>query len=58
MRRLSQHYSGLTLPEAPVFGLGTGAAEVYLSEPGIDPIPPVSEACSQPARNMGARHVD
>jgi hypothetical protein len=40
MRGLSQHYSGLALPEEPVFGLGAGPPAVYLSETGIDPIPP------------------
>lgn len=40
MRGLSQHDSGLALPEEPVFGLGAGPPAGYLSETGIDPIPP------------------
>ena len=37
MRGLLHHYCGLELPEAAVFGLGSGAARVYLSGPGLDP---------------------
>jgi hypothetical protein len=37
MRGLLQHYCGLELPEAAVFGLGSGAASVYMKGPGLDP---------------------
>jgi hypothetical protein len=37
MRGLLHHYCGLDLPESAVFGLGSGAASVYLSGPGLDP---------------------
>ena len=37
MRGLLKHYCGLELPEAAVFGLGAGAASVYLSGHGVDP---------------------
>jgi hypothetical protein len=37
MRGLLHHYSGLALPEAAVFGLGSGASAVYMSGPGFDP---------------------
>ena len=37
MRGLLHHYCGLDLPEPAVFGLGSGAASVYLSGPGLDP---------------------
>lgn len=37
MRGLLQHYCGLELPEAAVFGLGAGAASVYLSGPSLQP---------------------
>ncbi len=37
MRGLLHHYCGLDLPEAAVFGLGAGAATVYLSGPDLDP---------------------
>jgi len=37
MRGLLHHYCGLDLPEAAVFGLGSGAASVYISGPGLDP---------------------
>lgn len=37
MRGLLNHYCGLELPEAAVFGLGAGAASVYLRGPGLDP---------------------
>lgn len=37
MRGLLQHYCGLSLPEAAVFGLGAGAASVFLSGPEMDP---------------------
>jgi hypothetical protein len=37
MRGLLHHYCGLDLPEPAVFGLGSGAATVYLSGPGLDP---------------------
>jgi hypothetical protein len=37
MRGLLHHYCGLDLPEAAVFGLGAGAASVYMSGPGLDP---------------------
>jgi hypothetical protein len=37
MRGLLHHYCELDLPEAAVFGLGSGAASVYLSGPGLDP---------------------
>jgi hypothetical protein len=37
MRGLLHHYCGLELPEAAVFGLGSGAASVYISGPGLDP---------------------
>jgi len=37
MRGLLHHYCGLELPEAAVFGLGAGAASVYLSGPALQP---------------------
>ncbi len=37
MRGLLNHYCGLQLPEAAVFGLGSGLACVYLSGENIDP---------------------
>jgi len=37
MRGLLHHYCGLDLPESAVFGLGSGAASVYLSGPDLDP---------------------
>jgi len=37
MRGLLHHYCGLDLPEAAVFGLGSGAASVYLCGEGLDP---------------------
>jgi hypothetical protein len=37
MRGLLHHYCGLDLPESAVFGLGAGAASVYLSGPQLDP---------------------
>ena len=37
MRGLLHHYCGLSLPEEAVFGLGAGAAAVYLSGPAMDP---------------------
>ena len=37
MRGLLHHYCGLDLPEPAIFGLGSGAASVYLSGPGLDP---------------------
>jgi len=37
MRGLLHHYCGLDLPEPAVFGLGAGAASVYLSGPQLDP---------------------
>ncbi len=37
MRGLLHHYCGLDLPEAAVFGLGAGAASLYMSGPGLDP---------------------
>lgn len=37
MRGLLHHYCGLDLPEPAVFGLGSGAASVFLSGPGLDP---------------------
>ncbi len=37
MRGLLQHYCGLALPEAAIFGLGAGAAATFLSGPGLDP---------------------
>ncbi len=37
MRGLLNHYCGLELPEPAVFGLGSGAASVYMSGPGLDP---------------------
>ena len=37
MRGLLHHYCGLDLPEPAVFGLGAGAASVFLSGPTLDP---------------------
>ncbi|MCP5057742.1 MAG: BtrH N-terminal domain-containing protein [bacterium] len=37
MRGLLNHYCNLELPEAVVFGLGSGVACVYLEAPGMDP---------------------
>jgi hypothetical protein len=37
MRGLLHHYCGLDLPEPAVFGLGAGAASIYMSGPGLDP---------------------
>lgn len=37
MRGLLHHYCGLELPEAVVFGLGAGAASVYMSGSELDP---------------------
>ena len=37
MRGLLHHYCRLDLPEAAVFGLGSGAASVYLSGSGLNP---------------------
>ena len=37
MRGLLHHYCGLDLPEAAVFGLGSGAASVYLEGAGLNP---------------------
>lgn len=37
MRGLLHHYCGLDLPEPAVFGLGSGAASIYLFGPGLDP---------------------
>jgi hypothetical protein len=37
MRGLLNHYCGLALPEAAVFGLGSGAASVYIKGPDLDP---------------------
>ncbi|MBW2446711.1 MAG: DUF4872 domain-containing protein [Deltaproteobacteria bacterium] len=37
MRGLLNHYCGLELPEAAVFGLGAGVASVFMSGPGLDP---------------------
>jgi hypothetical protein len=37
MRGLLEHYCGLELPEAVVFGLGAGLDCGYLSGPGMDP---------------------
>ncbi len=37
MRGLLHHYCGLELSEPAVFGLGSGAASVYLTGPDLDP---------------------
>jgi len=37
MRGLLRHYCGLDLPEATAFGLGSGAASVYLEGPQLNP---------------------
>ncbi len=37
MRGLLRHYCDLELPEAAVFGLGSGIACVYMTGPGMDP---------------------
>lgn len=37
MRGLLNHYCGLALPEAAVFGLGSGAASVYIKGPDLSP---------------------
>ncbi len=37
MRGLLNHYCGLALPEAAVFGLGSGAASVYIAGPAMNP---------------------
>ncbi|HEB90874.1 MAG TPA: DUF4872 domain-containing protein [Deltaproteobacteria bacterium] len=37
MRGLLKYYCGLELPEPAIFGLGAGAATVYLSGPSVDP---------------------
>lgn len=38
MRGLLNHYCGLRIPEAAVFGLGSGAASVYLKGPELNPV--------------------
>jgi hypothetical protein len=37
MRGLLHHYCGLELPEHAVFGLGSGAACIFVSSPAMDP---------------------
>lgn len=37
MRGLLQHYCGLELPEPAVFGLGSGAACLFIESPGMQP---------------------
>jgi hypothetical protein len=42
MRGLLHHYCGLDLPEPAVFGLGSGAACLYIASPRMDPCRMVS----------------